>query len=125
MSKSSWLTRFIAAFDSYVVADESPAASKTANKLIGILDNNVDEFDVDHAEPTAYIGNALLAAVAEGLEDGVDTSYTVITDTRILVDASDNWQDIEYKTRTISVTDGIVTTVSDESEWTKAEKVVV
>ena len=124
--KKELLNRMVTALNQYQNEDDvNTVTNKTSNKLVEILDNNIDKYNrgFDGEENLPYYAHGGMAAVAEALENSYnksqDTTLHLVTDVRIVIDSYDNIVDVQYKVQEIEilVENTFEINILDESDW--------
>lgn len=116
MSKADILEKLVLANNQHQLDDSSTVVSLGTSKVRKLMDDDTD-VDLHHEEPSAknlnYVAQAILAAVAEGLDDlGITQEVTVVSK------IEQHSESYRIKTKTITFKGGIATNVEESEEWT-------
>ena len=124
--KKELLNRMVTALNQYQDEDDdNTVTNKTSNKLVEILDNNIDEYNrgFDGEENLPYYAHGGMAAVAEALENSYskeeDTTLQIVTNIRLVIDDDNKIVDMQYKTQSVEIIieDDFKINIKDEKDW--------
>ena len=105
--------------------DDNTVTNKTSNKLVEILNNNIDNYSAgfDGEENLPYYAHGGMAAVAEALENSYnkeeDTTLQFVTNVRLVINEDDEIVDMQYKTQKVEIIieDDFEINIKDETDW--------
>ena len=124
--KKELLNKMVTALNQYQKEDDdNTVTNKTSNKLVEILNNNIDNYSAgfDGEENLPYYAHGGMAAVAEALENSYnkeeDTTLQFVTNVRLVINEDDEIVDMQYKTQKVEIIieDDFEINIKDETDW--------